>query len=168
MSNFKLPTSGDRNWGSTLNAYLANLDNKMKSLETQYATLKDNSAIKNIGYASSGVVGEVKIDFKDNTISFSGSVFISGDVNTYFTIEDKKVSYEGSGMSRGQSEFIFLKYVSDNDPFEILATEKFQANYTTILIGLIYKDQSDQYKFVSYYQSSLKTLMQVQHEFASR
>ena len=169
MSNFKLPTSGDSNWGSTLNAYLANLDNKMKSLETQYATLKDSSAIKNIGYASSGIVGEAKIDCKNDTISFFGDVFISGDVNTYFTIEEGDIKpYKVEGMSRGQSEFVFLKYNSE-DKFEILTIQDgFQANYTTILIGMVYKNQTDQYKFVSYYHSSLKTLMQIQYELASR
>lgn len=170
MNNLRLPTSGDANWGSTLNAYLESLDSKIKSLETRYSQLQSDSAIKNIGYASSGIVGEAKINYDSakEVISFAGNVFISGDINTYFTVDVKSVDYTFSSLLTGTSAFVYLKYISETDFEIIFVDEEFQANYTTILIGLIYRVDNNLCTFVPYYHSSLKTLMEVQYEITNR
>lgn len=170
MNNLRLPTSGDANWGSTLNAYLESLDSKIKSLETRYSQLQSDSAIKNIGYASSGIVGEAKISYDSikEVVSFVGNVFVSGDINTYFTVDVKSVDYTFSSLLADTSAFVYLKYISDTDFEIIFVDEEFQANYTTILIGLIYRANNNLCTFVPYYHSSLKTLMEVQYEMANR
>lgn len=170
MNNLRLPTSGDANWGSTLNAYLESLDSKIKSLETRYSQLQSDSAIKNIGYASSGIVGEAKINYDSakEVVSFAGNVFVSGDINTYFTVDVKSVDYTFSSLLTGTSAFVYLKYISETDFEIIFVDEEFQANYTTILIGLIYRADNNLCTFVPYYHSSLKTLMEVQYEMANR
>jgi hypothetical protein len=170
MNNLRLPTSGDANWGSTLNAYLESLDSKIKSLETRYSQLQNDSAIKNIGYASSGIVGEAKINYDSvkEVVSFVGNVFVSGDINTYFTVDVKSVDYTFSSLLAETSAFVYLKYISGTDFEIIFVDEEFQANYTTILIGLIYRANNNLCTFVPYYHSSLKTLMEVQYEMANR
>lgn len=163
MSNLRLPTSGDENWGSILNNYLTNLDNKIQSLEKQYITLENNSAVKNIGYASSGVVGKSSCIYDTNTgkISFKGNVFISGDINTYFNNVESSKSL--AGLAKDTSYYIFLKYSGAESAFDILeVSESLQLNYTVILLGVYYNNY-----FVPYYHSSLKTIMQIHDEFAN-
>lgn len=170
MSSFRLPSSGDSNWGQVLNAYIENLENKIKSLETKYVSLEQESAIKNIGYASSGIVGVANIDYDPDSkiVSFSGNVFISGDINTYYSLENIHTNSLES-LLPNYSYYVFLKYVGEGQPFEILLQENnFQANYTTILIGFIYKKVNGDISFIRYYHSSLKTLMETQYELNSR
>lgn len=164
MSNLRLPTNGDTNWGSALNSYLENLNAKVQSLSQQYANLDNNSAIKNVGYASSGVVGRKSCTYSNKVITFTGDVFVSGDVNTYFT--NINCSKQVGTMKTGQTYFVLLQYNTSSSTFDILIDEnKLSFNYYSILIGFYYTDKDI---FVPYYHSSLKTIMQIQQEMYNR
>jgi hypothetical protein len=65
--------------------------------------------------------------------------------------------------------FIFLKYNTDNS-FEIIPRQgDLEMNYTAILIGLFFRNETNEIgKFVPYYHSSLKTIMEIQNEIYSR
>ena len=163
MANkFRLPNSGDTNWGSVLNAYIEGLDNRINSLETKYANLDQQSVIKNIGYASSGVVGLSSCIYDKSTITFTGNVFISGDVNTYFPLENFTQRLEG--LFDKTAYYVFLNYYGEG--FDIIArnSDEYQDTYNAILLGFLYKDSERGDQFVNYYDSSLKTIMEVQHE----
>lgn len=170
-NNFRLPTSQDSNWGEVLNAYVQNLDNKIKSLETKYASLDQQSAIKNIGYASSGIVGKSICKCNDDgkgsaSFSFTGNVFISGDVNTYYTLEN--LTGKITGLTPDTAYYIFLNHYDGMFDFIARSTEEFQSTYTAILLGFLYSDAEGVISFVPYYDSSLKTIMEVQYELQSR
>jgi hypothetical protein len=64
-----------------------------------------------MGFPSTGLIGEVDIEYDESTytVSFEGGVYIGGNVNTYF----RNVSVEESisdSITSDKYYFVFLKY----------------------------------------------------------
>lgn len=156
-----LPTSKDTNWGGTLNSYLEQLNNRIENLEIERQEVTDKyNSIANIGYASTGLVGgnnEITYNEDKEEIKFKGSVYISGGINRYFKIEDY-VKRDLSTLDTKICYFILLGY-NESTGFEIISSPVEDFDYTKILLGFYYNN-----KFVKYYYSSLKNVVQHQYE----
>lgn len=156
-----LPTSKDTNWGGTLNSYLEQLNNRIENLEIERQEVTDKyNSIANIGYASTGLVGgnnEITYNEDKEEIKFKGSVYISGGINRYFKIEDY-ITKDLSTLNIKTCYFILLSY-NESLGFEIISSPEEDFDYTKILLGFYYNN-----KFVKYYYSSLKNVVQHQYE----
>ena len=161
-NNIMLPTSGSTNWGGGLNAYIESLNSRISDLEALHIKESNSNSdtIVNMGFPSTGLIGEVDIEYdaSTSTVSFDGGVYIGGNVNTYF----RNVSVEESisdSITSDKYYFIFLKYFQGKWGFECYSEFKIDDSY--ILIGLLYKNS-----FVPYYYASAKNIPNHQYELA--
>lgn len=161
-NNIMLPTSGSTNWGGGLNAYIESLNNRISDLEALHIKESNSNSdtIVNMGFPSTGLIGEVDIEYDESTytVSFEGGVYIGGNVNTYF----RNVSVEESisdSITSDEYYFVFLKYYQGEWGFECYS--EFSIDDSYVLIGLLYKNS-----FVPYYYASAKNIPNHQYELA--
>lgn len=170
MSNLQLPTSGSLNWGPSLNGYLERLSNRVSTLENSIQDV-DGSIIRNIGYASSGVVGDLIKNEMDSSgnLTIQGNFFIGGDVNTYYAnptiTTGDGVSF--SSLDSNNSLFVYLSFDSEEETFTVQTTSVYEDHYKNILIGL-FRSQGSTPKYIPLNYSSAKTLSQHAYDRKTR
>lgn len=163
MSKITLPTSGSRNWGGSLNAYLEHLDSRLSTLESFHNTnaQSTNDDIINVGYPCSGLIGEVDIQYSNKTVSFSGNVYIGSNTNCYF--RNVSLTENLTSLALDKYYFVFLKYFQGN--WDIECYQEFKVDDTYVLLGMYYNDN-----FIPYYFSSSRNLSMhlydLQHRWA--
>lgn len=150
--NIKLPTVGSSNWGPNLNSYLLNLKTRITTLENNLNKLKEEGLPSTaVGHAGSGFIGIPVINCNGKTMQINGEVYIGGDANRTFEIND---SYTFSPRSSQGYLYVYLLY-STSGKFEVDSSIIFVNDYTKILLG---NYNCKEGKFVPILYSSLKTL----------
>lgn len=174
MSKLILPTAGSANWGAALNAYLRSLDQRLDTFERRYGDTSDYEMVRNLGYASSGFSGtdtSIWYNSTQDKIYFYGTVFISGDVNIARTWKSD-APFVSDPISPSVSGapiyyFVILSYDDNTDDFYVTTSVEFNCGYKDVLLGFFQKTGSTK-RFVPYYYSSLKTIMQHYDELYNR
>ena len=174
MSKLILPTAGSANWGAALNAYLRSLDQRLDTFERRYGDTSDYEIVRNLGYASSGFSGtdtSIWYNSTQDKIYFYGTVFISGDVNIARTWKSD-APFVSDPISPSTSRvsnyyFVILSYDDNTDDFYVTTSVEFNCGYKDVLLGFFQKTGTTK-RFVPYYYSSLKTIMQHYDELYNR
>lgn len=151
--NIKLPTVGSSNWGPNLNSYLLNLKTRITTLENNLNKLKEEGLPSTaVGHAGSGFIDMPVINCNGKTIQINGRVYVGGDANRTFEIND---SYTFSPASSKGYCYVYLLYSTTSGKFEVDSSIIFVNDYTKILLGNYNCEKGE---FVPVLYSSLKTL----------
>lgn len=151
--NIKLPTVGSSNWGPNLNSYLLNLKTRITTLENNLNKLKEEGLPSTaVGHAGSGFIGIPVINCNGKTMQINGEVYVGGDANRTFEIND---SYTFSPASSQGYCYVYLLYDRNRSAFAVESSVIFVNDYTKILLG---NYNCEEGKFVPILYSSLKTL----------